>query len=341
MTEDREFPCDICGEVFPDALSLGRHKHSEHPKSKAKSKGQGGSRAESLLTEDDLAELRETEKANRQLELEAKHAELELRKLKAMSEMKKYESAETAPKERTWVLPDGTSFTGSSSDYREMLQLYLQMQSVAKKATSESENPTTIKALLDRIAELEKITTESKLKDVNDKLNYLASRDPLEQANEAIAKFNQMAVQQGMVRAGTSVADEVKLKHSDIQVKALGSAIDSLSKKIDKSMERAERLETNAIPILKKLGDVYIDDFRARHQLAIGEPVPISDHEIAIISKNLEKNDIQQEISNKPAEPPEQKPQPKPEPPKMKEYKFTGTNPLPGYDRSKESVNND
>ena len=322
MAEDNKtYECGECGEVFDRPIDLAKHVKSEHPK--GKSKGQGG-KIESYLTPEDVQEIREKEKRIKELELQ-------LREAKLNAELRKLQSVNEPPREKTWVLPDGTSFQGSSADYREMLSLYMQTQNVARKTTYE-ENPTIVKAMLDRIAELEKTVSETKMKDIEGKLNYIASRDPLTDAQEAIAKFNNLASAQGMVRAGTSVTDEVKLKHSDIQVKALGSAIDSLSKKIDKSMERAERLETNAIPILKKLGDVYIDDFRARHQLAVGEPIPISDREIAIISKNLEKNNIEQEISNKPAESPENKPEPKSEPPKMKE--FSGINTMPGRDLS-------
>lgn len=323
MAEDNKtYECGECGEVFDRPIDLAKHVKSEHPK--AKSKGQGGSRAESFLTEDDIAELREQEKHVKALEMQVKEARLnaELRKLQVSSE---------PPKERTWILPDGTSFQGSSADYREMLQLYLQTQVVNKKSAP-AEDSTTIKALLDRIAELEKITTESKMKDIENKLNYIAGRDPLTDASDAIKRFNEMASQQGLIKAGTSVVDEVKLKHADVQTEALKSSIQALSKKIDRSMERASKIETQAMPILSKIGDLYVQDFAARRRAQLGEPEPISDHEIAIISKNLEKNNIEQEISNKPAESPENKPEPKSEPPKMKE--FSGINTMPGRDLS-------
>ena len=324
MSDNGKYECGECGELFDRPIDLAKHVKSEHPK--AKSKGQGG-KSESYLTEEDVQEIREKEKRIKELELQLREAKLnaELRKLQSVSE---------PPREKTWILPDGTSFTGSSSDYREMLQLYMQMQSVAKKATSESENPTTIKALLDRIAELEKITTESKLKDVENKLNYIASRDPLTDASDAIKRFNEMATQQGLIKAGTSVADEVRLKHADVQTEALKTSIQTLSKKLDNSMRRAENIETRAMPVFEKVANLYVDDFRLRRGLTLGEPVPHSEDEIIAISRNLEKAGIEQEISNKPAETPETKAEPKPEPPKMKE--FTGLNRMPGHDLSKE-----
>ena len=94
---------------------------------------------------------------------------MQVKEARLNAELRKLQVSSEPPKERTWILPDGTSFQGSSADYREMLQLYLQTQVVNKKSAP-AEDSTTIKALLDRIAELEKITTESKMKDIENKL---------------------------------------------------------------------------------------------------------------------------------------------------------------------------
>lgn len=330
MAEDtKTYECPDCGEVFDKPIDLARHKKAEHPQPKTK-EGRGP-RAESLLNEEDRSQLREEE-------LELKRLEMQVRRAKLESELNRYKGTSEPPRLRKWSLPDGTVIEGSAQDYKDLLEIYY-MQNQKKSAPVE--DSTTIKALLDRIAELEKITTESKLRELNDKLSYLASRDPLEQANDALQKFHKMAQEQGLIRAGTSVADEVRLKHADVQTQTLLTAVNSLSKKIDRSMERASKIESQAMPILSKIGDLYVQDFAARRRAQLGEPEPISEREIALITKNLEKNNIQQEVGNMPSEHLEQKPEPpKSEPPKMKEYKFTGINPLPGYDLSQEGTEN-
>ena len=327
MAESKTYECQECGEVFDRPIDLAKHTKSEHPKAK----GEGVTKT-SYLTSEDLEDLREQEKMNRQLELEAKRAELELRKLKAQAEMKRYETSSEPPKERTRILPDGTSFQGSSADYREMLQLYLQTQNVAKKATAETENPTVIKAMLDRIAELEKTVSETKMKDIENKINYIASRDPLSDAQDALKKFHSMAQEQGLVPAGSSVADTIKIKHAEIQTDALKTSIDTLSRKIDNSMRRANQLEHEFLPVARKLTDLYIDDFKFRRRAQLGEPVPITEQELVFLQKNLEKNEIQQETAPAEKPKPEQKPEKpvtKQEPPKMKT--FDGANKWPGF----------
>lgn len=290
---------------------------AEHPKPKV-----GGSPKTSYLSDEDISELREREK-------HVKELELQLREAKLNAELRKLQTVEQPAKEKTWVLPDGTSFQGSSADYRDMLQTYYQVQAMNKKATTETENPTVIKAMLERMADLEKQVSESKMKDIENKLNYIASRDPLENAVEAISRFNKLAQDQGLIKAGTSIADEVQLRHADVQSQAILKGLDTVSKKIDNSMERASKIESEALPLLKKIGDIYLDDFRARRGAAIGEPIPHSEGEIEILATNLAKNDqLQQEIDK--SEPENPKPEEKSSSPKM--YEYTPRPELHGHD---------
>ena len=284
MTEDRQYVCKECGESFPDALSLGRHIRTH----KKDEKGAGGTvKKESLLTEDDLAELRETEKSNRQLELEARKVELELRKMKALSEMKKYESNAEPPKERSWVLPDGTSFQGSSADYREMLQTYYQTQAIMKKTTSSEENPTVIKAMLERMAELEKTISESKLKGLEDKLNYIASRDPVTDAETGYRKLAQVANDLGF-----SKGSDLASKKFALQESAVTTTLKQIDKKLDLNAARVDRLVENFSPFARKIAEGSLKKVAAEHpeygivdELKI--PEPISDEKIINLSKEF------------------------------------------------------
>lgn len=316
---DKEFVCPTCGDIFDSPLALGRHTRTHK-----KSKGEGVSKTSSFLTEEDRSELREKERHIRELEMQLKEAKIaaELRKLQSVSE---------PPKEKTWILPDGTSFQGSSSDYRDLLQTYYQVQSVAKKATSNEENPSTIKSLLERLTDVEKALWEKKSEGLEKKIDYVLSRDPLDDAKSALQRFNQLASEQGLIKPNNTVQDSIRLKHTDAQLHMLNTGIDALGKKIDHSMQRADTLEKQVVPILSKIGDLYVDDFKARRRAQLGEPVPISDDEITLIQRNLEKNEVQQELSGKPEPQQESKPSQKHSSSKPAEKVFTGTNRYPGY----------
>ena len=284
--ENREFICKECGESFPDALSLGRHIRT-HKKDK---KGVGGTvKKESLLTDDDLAELRETEKSNRQLELEARKVELELRKMKALSEMKKYESNAEPPKERSWVLPDGTSFQGSSADYREMLQIYFQTQAIMKKTTSSEENPTVIKAMLERMAELEKTVSENKMKSIEDKLNYIASRDPLNETELGYKKLAEAAAKLGFTQAGSDLPS----KKFALQESAVTTVLKQIDKKLDRAADRTDRLIENFSPIGRRIAEGSLNRVAIEHpeyNLTPSEPKtpePVPDEKIVNLTKAL------------------------------------------------------
>ena len=279
MTEDRQYVCKECGEIFPDALSLGRHVHS-HKKPK-----QGGgviAPKAPILTEDQVKELQE-------LEYQAKKTELEIRRARATAELRRFETTSEQPKEKTWILPDGTSFQGSSADYRDMLQTYYQTQAIMKKSASTEENPTVVKAMLERMTELEKTVSESKLKGLEDKLNYIVSRDPLGETETGYKKLAEAAAKLGFTQAGSDLPS----KKFAMQESVINTGLRELTKKLDRTADRVDRLAENFSPFARKVAEGSLRKFSSEHpeyNIPADEPKvpePISDQKIINLSKEF------------------------------------------------------
>jgi hypothetical protein len=274
--ETKEYPCDVCGEIFSTPLELGRHKHAEHPKKSGRGVGGVIASKAPTLTEDQVKELQN-------LEYEAKKTELEIRKAKALYELQKYESHSEPPKEKTWVLPDGTSFQGSSADYRDMLQTYYQTQAIMKKSTSTEENPTVIKAMLERMAELEKSVSENKLKGLEDKLNYIVNRDPVSEAETGYRKLAQVANDLGF-----SKGSDLASKKFALQESAVTTTLKQIDKKLDLNAARVDRLVENFSPIARRIVTGSLDKLSVEHPEYHISPSPPAEQQ-PIDDENLKK----------------------------------------------------
>ncbi len=118
MVDEKEFTCKECGEVFESLAELGRHAKEEgHTKKKSVRRENGqGSPAQSLLTPEDIEELREKEKRVRELEYELKEAKLTAQ-INSLKGSGSGSSNDHKDKERIWILPDGSSFKGTKSEF--------------------------------------------------------------------------------------------------------------------------------------------------------------------------------------------------------------------------------
>lgn len=331
MTEDKTYVCDVCGQEFDDGLALGRHKRTH--KKESKSKGEGGTKA-LYLSPEELEELKETERANRQLEMETKRIELEVRRAKALAELRKFESNSEAPKEKTWVLPDGTSFQGSSADYRDMLQTFYQVQAVAKKSTSGGDGETeTVKLLKEELRQLREQVANKEITELKNQVNYIANRDPMEIAEQGLQRFNQMAQKEGLIKAGKTVQDAIMEKKWDLTNTTATTLLKSIDKKLDLTMDRNTQMFKTFTPLIEKVGSIWLDDFRTKHAAAMGEPVPIPEEEILKMAAAAQRADIMQETDEKPQQKPE--PEKKPEKkssPSNKKFTYTPRPDLKGHD---------
>ncbi|MDS0256641.1 C2H2-type zinc finger protein [Thermoplasmatales archaeon AK] len=328
MPEDKEYTCPECDKTFDKPIQLANHVRVEH-----KAKGEGrGSKSESYLTDEDLIELREQEKRIKALEMQVREAKLQSQ-LKALGQDNTESSGFLAE------FPPGSRQTvkfKSAKEYADLLTQY----SIAvnpKTETKESvagEGPL-LQELLKQNSELQQKINEMTIKRLEDKLAYLVNRDPLSETSDSLKKLEQTASAIGFSRG--SSADEVKLRTVDMKVTAINEGINILSKKIDKSMARAEKIETHALPILEKFANLYFDDFRRRRG-QVGS-VPHSEDELVQLTQKLDSN-IQQELAEKPQEKHPEQEQKVWDPTQMPKFKLLEFSPrrIVGHETSSETA---
>ena len=252
MADQKEFTCKECGETFDSLADIGHHAretgHVNKKPPKIQRGGQGSPKTESLLTDEDLLELKEKEKLIRMKELELREAQLDA-KLSALKNSGSGNSvSDSKAKERIWILPDGSTFKGTKDEFQvvsENFQVAIAAQGRKNNGNSDSESFSM------KLLDLYKQDTDRKIGG----LNYSAF-DALEQALPQLDKFS---ARLGYSPAGVqNPSDKMKMDLFSTELSAVNKGIDRLSTHMDRAesdrrfMLRMLQKEFATNPELKK-----------------------------------------------------------------------------------------
>lgn len=226
MADQKEFTCKECGETFDSLADIGHHAretgHVNKKSPKIQRGGQGTPKTDSLLSPDDLLELKEKEKLIRMKELELREATLDA-KLMALKNSGSGNNKENGPRERTWRLPDGVIFQGTSKDYREMLETYYAAN--PKNASPNNTEESFALKLLDLYR-----------KDVDEKVSSL-SYSPFDALDRTLSDISKVAPKVGFGPSNMqNPSDKMRMDLYETELGAVNKAIDRVSE----HMSRAE-----------------------------------------------------------------------------------------------------
>ncbi len=329
------YTCSVCGDEFEGLAELGQHAreqgHTKKNKGSSTSKGGGGTttpKSSTLLTDEDKEQLRQEELEIRQLELSVKKARLE-------SQLRQFNGQTAQNREKSWVLPDGTSFQGTAQDYKDMLQIYYQVQAIRGKSGSKDNDgeSETIRLLKEQNARLEKTIDDKWKADIESKLNYAISRDPLDTAEEAMDKLSTKAEKWGFFK-GSNIRDDLAIKKASFQEHAANTTLNRIDSRLAQLQGNTKTLIDGVLPALTGHADQFVKEKiqQVRNKRA-GQVLDPTEEQMIAIERSLDRNaGVQQDMGSKQPENPKSEPENKIEPVPnedhmvftIPELKFTG-----------------
>lgn len=245
------YSCKDCDAEFTDWSEYMGHR-KEHKKDGKATQG-GVSVKTSHLSEEDRIELAEQEREVRGLEIAVKKAKLE-------SQLRQLGNG--GSNEKTYVLPDGTSFQGTSQDYKEMLSIFYQTQ--AFKGKDSNKDSSVVELLRQELSELKKSNEElhsqidNKWKEeVTQKLSYALNKDPITDYQESMQKLSRAAENMGWHR-GSNVQDAILQKKSDISAETVTTGLNRIDSRLGQMQKNSDKLINAILPGLSNNADDFI-----------------------------------------------------------------------------------
>ncbi|MCL5783158.1 MAG: hypothetical protein M1476_04530, partial [Candidatus Thermoplasmatota archaeon] len=203
--------------------------------------------------------------------------------------------------EKTWALPDGTTFQGSSADYKDLLQIYYTTETARNKASQKVQNTgddPTIKLLLEQNTKMKEQIDNKWKTDMENKLNYALNKDPVDESITGWDKVEKLASKYGYIR-GDPKSDMIKSKF-DLQATAVTKSLDTVSKKIDQSMKRADKLTDTLAPVIREFAGITLQKYKNEHGIAGGDIVPVPDENLINLEKSFVDGEDEDSERNSP-----------------------------------------